>query len=80
MSERRAQLSQGQRPIEAIIGDGTHHYLTPSALDALLEHNNVIKFRRSKGWVTIGTHPIRFKDRREDSLSFDGPNRRLAAI
>jgi hypothetical protein len=80
MPERRAQLRSGQRPIEAIIEDGTHHFLPPSVLDVLLEHNKVIKFRRSSGWVTVGIHPIRFKQKEEDSLSFVGPDKRSTDI
>ncbi len=80
MPERRAHLRPGQNPIEAITGDGTHHLLTPSVLDVLLEKDQVIKFRRSSGWVTVGIDPIRFKNRREDSRFFNGHDRRSAAI
>ena len=80
MPERRTQLKPGHSPIEAIIGDGTHHFLTPSVLDVLLENNQVVKFKRSRGWVTVGIDPIRFKNRREDSRSFNGHDRRSAAV
>ncbi len=80
MPERRAQLRPGQSHIETILSDGTHHHLTPSALDVLLENNQVIKFRRSSGWATVGLDPIRFKNRREASHFFNGPDRRSAAI
>ena len=80
MPERRAHLRPGKRPIETIISDGTHHQLTPAVLDVLLENNQVIKFRRSDGWVTVGIDPIRFKNRRESCFFFDGPDRRSAAI
>jgi hypothetical protein len=80
MPERRAQLRPGHSPIEVIIDDGTHHLLTPSVLDVLLENNQVVKFKRSSGWVTVGVDPIRFKNRREASHLFNGHDRRSAAI
>lgn len=76
MPERRAQRRLGQRPIEVVISDGTHHYLTPQVLDVLLEHNRVMRFRRSNGWATIGLDPIRVRNRRESSQHFNGPDRR----
>jgi hypothetical protein len=80
MLEQRTQLSPRLNPIETIIGDGTHHLLMPSVLDVLLENNQVVKFKRSSGWVTVGIDPIRFKNRREASRSFNGHDRRSAAI
>jgi hypothetical protein len=80
MPERRTQLRPGHSPIEATVGDGTHHLLTPSVLDVLLENNQVIKFKRSSGWVTVGIDPVRFKNRRETSHLFNGHDRRSAAI
>jgi hypothetical protein len=80
MPERRAQVSPGYSLIEATIGDGTHHLLAPSVLDVLLENNQVIKFKRSSGWVTVGIDPIRFKNRHEASRLFNGHDRRSAAI
>ena len=80
MLEQRTQLSPRHSHIEAIIGDGTHHLLMPSVLDVLLENNQVVKFKRSSGWVTVGIDPIRFKNRREASRSFNGHDRRSAAI
>ena len=80
MLEQRTQLSPRHIPIETIIGDGTHHLLMPSVLDVLLENNQVVKFKRSSGWVTVGIDPIRFKNRREASRSFNGHDRRSAAI
>jgi hypothetical protein len=80
MMEQRTQLSPRHSPIEAIIDDGTHHLLMPSVLDVLLENNQVVKFKRSSGWVTVGIDPIRFKNRREASRSYNGHDRRSAAI
>jgi hypothetical protein len=80
MLEWREQLRPGHSTIEATIGDGTHHLLTPSVLDVLLEKNQVIKFKRSSGWVTVGIDPIRFKNRPETAHLFNGHDRRSAAI
>lgn len=80
MAQRRAHLRSEQRPIEAILEDGSHHYLEPSVLDVLLEKNQITKFRRSNGWVTVGVHPIRVRNRREAHLPFDGPDRRSPDI
>lgn len=66
----------GQQLIHVITRDGTYQYLTPSALDTLLERNCLMKFKRSGGWVTVGIDPIRVKDRRETSRPFNGPDRR----
>ena len=75
MSDRRRT---GQQHIHVITRDGTYQHLTPPALDVLLEKNHVMKFRRASGWVTVGTDPVRVKDRREASRYFNGPDRRSA--
>ena len=77
MPEQIAHLRPEQRSIETIIDDGTYHHLPPSALNVLLEHNKVIKFRRSSGWATVGIDPIRVKERRQAYRSFTGPDRRF---
>ena len=76
MPERRSLRRAGHNPIEVIMSGGTHRYFTPQVLDALLENNRVIKFRREYGWVTVGVHPIRVKSRREVSHQFHGHERR----
>ena len=78
MPDRRVLQRLGQQPIHVIARDGTYQHLTPPVLDVLLEKNNVIKFKRSSGWVTAGIDPIREKDRREASRLFNGPDRRSA--
>ena len=54
-----------QQLIHVIARDGTYQHLTPPVLDVLLEKNNVMQFKRSSGWVTVGIDPVRVKDRRE---------------
>jgi len=75
MSDRR---EPEQKHIQVVARDGTYQHLTPPALDVLLEKNNVMKFKRSSGWVTVGIDPVRVKDRRETSCLFNGPDRRSA--
>jgi len=76
MSDRR---EPEQKHIQVVARDGTYQHLTPPALDVLLEKNNVMKFKRSSGWVTIGIEPIRVKDRRE-SPRFKALPRALVSI
>jgi len=78
MPDRRVLRRLGQQHIHVIARDGTYQHLTPPVLDVLLEKNNVIKFKRSSGWVTAGIDTIRVKDRREASSLFNGPDRRSA--
>ena len=76
MPDRRVLRRLGQQHIHVIARDGTYQHLTPPALDVLLEKNNVMQFKRSSGWVTVGFDSIRVKDRREASCLFNGPDRR----
>jgi hypothetical protein len=62
MPERKSQLRPRHNLVEAIIGDGTHHLLTPSILDVLLENSQVIKIKRSIGWETVGIGPIQIQE------------------
>ena len=78
MPNRRVIRRLGQQHIHVIARDGTYQHLTPPVLDVLLEKNNVMQFKRSSGWVTVGFDPIRVKDRREASCLFNGPDRRSA--
>ena len=66
----------GQQLLHVITRDGIYQYLSPFALDLLLGKNLVLKFKRSSGWVNVGTDPIRVKERRETSRPYLGPERR----
>ncbi len=59
-----------------ILRTGNHYdYVKDFMLDSLIESNEVVKFKRSTGWVTIGVDPIRgIKPER----AFDGTDRRSA--
>jgi hypothetical protein len=76
MPDRRARRGPGQPTIEVITRGDSFQHLTPYVLDILLENNKVKMFRRSSGWAIVGVDPIRVKDRREATLSFNGPDRR----
>jgi hypothetical protein len=45
--------------IQIIRPDNHHDYVQDFMLDNLIEANEIAKFKRGTGWVTIGTHPIR---------------------
>ena len=49
--------------IQVIYPDNHHDFVKPSILDTLIESGTIMKFRRSSGWVTVGTDPVR-KSRR----------------
>ena len=78
MPDRRVLQRLGQQPIHVIARDGTYQHLTPPVLDVLLEKNNVMQFKRSSGWVTVGIDPIRGQDGREASRLLNGPDRQSA--
>ena len=50
-----------QRLIEVILRDGTQAYITQQALDVLLDHDCVLQFKRSNGWVVVGVDLARVK-------------------
>ena len=75
MPDRRAQRRLGQQLIHVITKDGAYQHLAPPVHDVLLDKNQVMKFKRSSGWITAGIDPIRVKDRRETSRLFNGPDR-----
>ncbi|MSN26451.1 MAG: hypothetical protein GJV46_11365 [Geobacter sp.] len=39
--------------------DGRNDYVKGFVLDKLIESNEIIKFKRSSGWVTLGVDPVR---------------------
>jgi len=43
--------------------DNRYDYVTEKKLDTLLESNQIVKFKRITGWVTIGVDPLRKPDR-----------------
>jgi hypothetical protein len=54
-----------------------YDYVKDFILDTLLESKEIVKFKRSTGWVTIGVDPIRGSKR--DSV-FNGYDRRALMI
>jgi hypothetical protein len=45
--------------IQILRAGNSYDYVKDSMLDSLIESKGIVKFRRSTGWVTIGTDPIR---------------------
>lgn len=48
--------------------DKRFDYVKGSMLQDLIELNEISKFRRTSGWVTIGVDPIRKMRRANDSM------------
>ena len=79
MPDRVEPKVAGQTHIEAVTRDGTHHHFTPRVLDVMLERDQVMRFKRSSGWVTVGIDPVRVKRRDDVCCFYDGQERRTAA-
>ena len=52
--------------IQVIYPGLQHDYVKDFMLDALIETRQIIKFRRSSGWVTLGVDPVRTSRREPD--------------
>ena len=79
MPDRVEPKGVGQTHIEAITRDGFHHHFTPRVLDVMLERDQVMRFKRSSGWVTVGIDPVRVKRRDDVCCFYDGQERRTSA-
>ncbi|PKN86538.1 MAG: hypothetical protein CVU51_07105 [Deltaproteobacteria bacterium HGW-Deltaproteobacteria-1] len=53
--------------IQVIRSDNQYDYIQDYILDSLIETKKIVKFKRSTGWVTIGTHQTRAHKRRANS-------------
>lgn len=71
MSEQATQTH-----IEVIMRDGTVGYFAPQVLNLMLDHDTVLKFRRSSGWVTVGVDALRGRHRQNENFFYNGPERR----
>ena len=49
--------------IRVAYNDNSYDYVTEKILDNLIESNNIVKFRRITGWVTLGVDPLRKANR-----------------
>lgn len=67
--------SEKELRIEVVLHDLTTHKVAPRALDALLENDRVLKFRRTSGWAQVGIDPIRVKRPGVEPI-YTGPERR----
>jgi hypothetical protein len=65
-----------QPHIQVIMRDGTVGYFAPQVLNVMLDHDEVLKFKRMSGWVTVGVDPIRHKHRKNGNFFYNGPERR----
>ena len=59
--------------IQIIRNDYQHDYIMDFMLDSMIDSENIVKFKRSTGWVTIGTDTIRTNKYCGD---FNGTDRR----
>jgi len=61
-----------------VVRTGRHFdYIKDFLLNDLIEKKGIIKFKRSTGWATIGTDPIRGTNR---DAAFIGTDRRAPAV
>lgn len=63
--------------IQVIYADNHYDYVKPIMLDVLIESSKISKFKRSSGWVTLGSDPVR-KIRRESIRSTPDNVRRFS--
>ena len=49
--------------VQIIRSDNQYDYVQDFMLDKLIESKEIVKFKRSAGWATVGTHPIRKRNR-----------------
>ncbi|MBC8018832.1 MAG: hypothetical protein H7X83_09985 [Verrucomicrobia bacterium] len=49
--------------IRVAYNDNSYDYVTEKILDNLIESNNIAKFKRITGWVTVGVDPLRKANR-----------------
>jgi len=59
--------------IQVMYPGNNFDYVKDFMLDKLIESKGISMFRRSGGWVSIGTDPVRKGSKAE---SFSGPERR----
>lgn len=61
--------------IQIIRENNQHDYIMDFMLDSLIDSKKIVKFKRRKGWVTIGADRIRANNRYS---AFNGDDRRAA--
>ncbi len=57
--------------IQIIRNDNHYDYIQDFMLDKLIAANEIVKFKRGTGWVTIGTHPVRAHKREKTGREND---------
>ena len=63
--------------VKVELKDGRVCQVGHEALDLLLEHNEISKFKRSNGWAVIGRAPLRNKDK---GIVYSIPERRSSLV
>ena len=53
--------------IHVVRADNHYDYVKGFILDHLIELRDIVKFKRSTGWVTVGEDPIRESKRNDDN-------------
>lgn len=65
--------------IQVVFSDNHHDFVKPNLLDALIESRKISKFKRSDGWVTLGTDPVR-KTRRGTTYMSPNDMRKISSL
>ena len=63
--------------IQVVYKDNHYDYVKDFMLECLLASQQVVKFKRSSGWVTVGLDPVRQK---REGYSYRGIERRSASL
>lgn len=58
----------GQKLIPVYYADFKLTYVTPDALDDLIAKHDIVKFKRTDGWVTLGVDQVRDSKRSHTTL------------
>ncbi len=60
--------------IPIVYTNGKHDLVKGFILDRLIENNDIVRFKRNDGWVSIDSGKLR---RSRINYSYDGPRRRF---
>jgi hypothetical protein len=66
--------------IHVVYNDNHFDYVKETMLDVLIKRQQVKKFRRKSGWVTIGVDPVRVKEARLPYLGFERRGRSVSPL
>jgi len=64
MLDIKVEFGGGRNMLTQVIRVGNHYdYVTDFMLETLIKSKEIVKFKSSTGWVTIGAYPISGDDR-----------------